>query len=406
MVWLIGLGFVLLVRFPGNFLLHPPFLMDFDLFHTIAQRVVGHDAIHLYDSANTQQALFKYAPCWALFFAPLGWFSSHAGAVLWSSLTVAWLLLACGVSDRLSRILGLHPPRFLAILVVLILVRPITSEFLLGQTNVLWGLLVASAWLCHMTKRPWCSAISLALAISLKLPALIVLVYLMLRGQWPSTARTVVSVVLMNALAAWLLVPHDPGYLFVSWARVLLISGPDRAFEIGNQSFLALTGRFTRQDGYGFNLLMLPDPIVMILAVVLQLVLFGSLFVPHARRLPGPTRDLLDGALLMVWMVLFSPTCWIATYSALLPPLFIVLAVLNERPRITWWRSAPLAAGVMATGILSAFTHSNLWRFLGIHHIKGESYAYLVVMIFPWMGLALAWSLWHQRQLMAQRLRG
>ncbi len=108
---------------------------------------------------------------------------------------------------------------------------------------------------------------------------------------------------------------------------------------------------------------------------------------------------LLDGALLMALAVLLSPTCWVATYSALLWPLFVALALLTDQPRAALRRPA-LLLGAAALGCFSALTNAKLWHVLGVRSIKGETYVFEVLMILPLFGLSLAWCLWHQRWLL------
>ena len=133
--------------------------------------------------------------------------------------------------------------------------------------------------------------------------------------------------------------------------------------------------------------------------MILQLLLFCTLFFrTQQRQIPVTTARIVDGALLSVFMVLFSPTCWVATYAALVLPLSVVLAILINNRRVVC-RSFSLVTGALLLVILGALTNAKLWRFLGVRAIKGESYVYLVLMILPWFGLALAWTLWSARHL-------
>ncbi len=375
--------------------------MDFELYRHAALRILDGDAARLYAPFETEQSLFKYAPFWALCWTPLGYLPSQLGSVLWSSLTVVWVLATCWMSHRLCLLANLRSTSALAIPTVLLIVRAITEEFLQGQTNMLWGMLIAGFLLGAATQRRWRAACCLALAISLKLPALVFLPYLAIRRSWALLARVAICGVALNLLAAALLLPSQPFQLFHDWAQTLIRSGPDRAFEIGNQSLLALMGRLLRNDGYGFNVLALSNSAVVAASALVLVALFSSLFAPHAVRLSQPRRIVLDGALLTVLMVLFSPTCWVATYTALFCPMFMALALFLQDPRSTW-RSLPLVTGAVATSAFSLMTSAKFWRFVGVRHINGESYVYLVLMTLPLFGLSLAWYLWHQRALLAR----
>jgi hypothetical protein len=99
----------------------------------------------------------------------------------------------------------------------------------------------------------------------------------------------------------------------------------------------------------------------------------------------------------MVFMAIFSPSCWVATYSVLLTPLILCVALLAARPAAVI-RDPALACGAVAFGLCTALTHSKVWRAIGIPTFKGESYVYLVLMILPLLGLSLAWLLWRARR--------
>jgi len=400
--WLIILALVLLIRFPAKFLFEPStYLMDFEVFRTAALRVIESSASAIYDPAKSEQMVFKYAPSWALMMAPLGLASVHLGAVIWSILSVGWLVLTCRLCVLLSRSLGLKSHASLAAACVVLLVRPITSEFLQGQSDVLWGLLVVSAVFFSIRARLWLAAVFLALAISLKLPALLFLAYFAIRRNWSLAGRTTACFLGMNLLAGVLLLPQHPVRLLVSWLKTLLASAPYHAFEIGSQSLLALAGRLLRNDGYGFNIAVFPDIAVARVAAAICALLFFLIFLPAPASLPQKNRTILDCALLNVFMVLFSPTCWIATYSALIFPTYLALAFFCRAPRVTF-RSVQLSLSLVAMVIASGLTHRNLWRWLGIYAIKGESYTYLVVMILPLFGLFLAWHLWTRKRAISQ----
>lgn len=405
-MWLAGLWIVLLARFPLKFLREPStFLMDVELYWTTGRRALAQQGLQLYDPVVTQQMLFKYAPIWAVAFIPFAPLSLHGTMVLSGFLNAGWLVGTCWTALRLCRLLGLSPQPFLPLAAVLLLVRPITSEFLLGQVNLLWGLLLAAFLLLETTRRPWLAALSLALAISLKVSALAFLPYLALRRHWATLGRTLAWLAGLNLAAAWWLLPASPLQLFATWCRVMLDSGAERAFEIGNQSLLALTGRLLRADGLGLNVATLPDAAIGPIAAAVWLLLFAGLVVPRRLALPPASRTILDGALLTVLVVVGTPICWVATYSALLTPVTICLALLWDavaRRRLSW----STACAAVIAGLCSLMTHSKFWKLVGIRHIRGESYVYLVLMVLPLFALALAFCLWRQRATLATGSRG
>lgn len=391
-MWLAFLAVILAIRFPVKFWLEPPFLMDFELFRGIALRILEGNAASLYTPVHTELALFKYAPAWAIVWMPFGWLSSRAGAVLWSGLNVAWLILTLWCAMRLCRRCGLRAPGWLSAATGLLLARILSAEFLNGQTDLLWVALTTGGLLLAATGRGWTAALAFALAISLKLPAGLFLLYFACQRQWALVGRTLACLAGFNLLGAWLLVPRDPLRLFVEWIAVLQASGPERAFEIGSQSLLALVSRFASQDGYGLSLFTLSRPGVLALTTVTALCIF-SLIACHRPATAGSLRWVLDGACLTVCMALFSPTCWLATYSVLLFPLFILLAAAATPAPAPATRLA-VRSGLAAVAALSLFTHRKAWRWIGVARIGTESYTYLVAMIPAWLALAVMAGLW------------
>ena len=401
-----GLALTLLLRFPGNFLVWPPYLMDLEVYRTVADRLLHGDALRLYDPTTSELMPFKYAPCWALLWMPLAWLSSHAGAVVWATLTVLWLILACWGSLRLCRRAGLGTPPWVSAAVVIVLVRSITAEFLNGQVDMLWALLVIGFFVGnngHTSKRPWLAAGSLAFAIALKLPALIVLAYLVVRRHWHTVARVLALLLATNLGTSFLLAPAHPFVLFVRWLHVLQSSGVSRAFEIGNQTLFSLIARFFSADAYRLNLLDLSTPAVFLIGFLVCALLF-SLIVQRPRPQPHRCAQWLwDGALLTTLMVLCSPTAWVATYSALLLPVVVAIAAITTYPRLVW-RDVPSVILAALAVMLSLMTHSSFWKALGIRYLRGESYVFLVLMILPFFALILFSLLLRQRALLAREV--
>ncbi len=391
------LAVILLVRYSVNFLLDPPFFMDFEVYRATGLRVLQGQAEQLYAPTYSDQMLFKYAPVWALWWAPFGLLSSHDGGVLWSVLSAGCLVLTCWLAARLCRSYGLRVPWAAPFIAALFVSRPLNEEFPNGQVDTLWGLLIVASLWAVIRRDRWVAAGALALAISLKLPAALLLLYFLARRQLEVVWRTCVIGLLLNGVAALLLAPHHPWGLAVAWVDVLRASGPDRAFEIGSQSLLALFARYLTNDGYPLHVLSLPRSVVVPLALAVEMGLFACLL--RGRR-PTPSHPawLFDTAAVTVMMVLFSPTCWLPTYTLLAFPCVVAVATAYTRA----WRTLrdPGASALLFLTLLGTlFTHRKAWHLVGIRAIGNEEYVFLVIMTLPWCALALVGYLWRQRAL-------
>jgi len=393
-------GLVLAGRFAGNFWLHPPFLMDFNVYHFAAQLIATGQGHALYRAAYSPGVLYMYAPPWAVIWTPLALFSVHHAGVLWSLLGVGWLVATLWCANRLAEAAGLRAWPWASGLAVLLLSRMLLAEFGNGQADLWWGGLVAWFLVCEVRGQAHLAAASLALSMALKLPSALFVPYLALTGRWRSAGRAIGWFTFLVIIGAALAYPRNPAFLLVEWGRCLLATGPPSMFRIGDQSFAALLARLLTADGYGLNVLSLTRPTVLLITICLEMLLFFSIILPRQRsqreRQPKELRFAIDGALLMILMALASPSCWLATYSVLLVPFILAITLFVTGPssirRDPW---ALLLAGL--TGLFSILTHSKFLRAMGLTSWRGETYVFLVLMIPPLMALSLFACLRRQR---------
>lgn len=391
------LGLALWIRYPSHFLFSAPYLMDFNVYRAVARRLLDGEAASLYlpTTANSDMMVFRYAPAWALLWAPLAWLPLQAAAVLWTTANLAALLATLWLCAACCRRAGLQPSPILGVITVLCLLRPMAEEMGNGQVNLFWGLLVTLFISATMTRRPWGAAWALTGAALLKLPALIFLPRMLLRRQWGALARTSLLLLATALAPAVFLLPSAPWRLVADWFAALRQTGTAHAFDIGSQSFLALLGRFLTDDGYGLNLLSLSRPSVAALAFVsVGLLTLGAAW-PARGVSEHPKRWLYESALLSVLMVVFSPSCLLPSYTALAYPIYVALAALGDQLRRR--RIDPASAAFAVIGLaMVLLTHRKIWRLIGVTVWRGEAYVYLVFMVLPWFGLALMALLWRQ----------
>ncbi len=395
-VALLLLAIVLLLRYSGNFLAHPPFLMDFEVYRTVALRVLHGQADQLYAPTYSSLALFKYAPVWAFAWVPFAVLSSHAGSVLWTTVSVAAFIAACALTQRVCRLAGLSSWAWAPIAATLLLTRVLNEEFLNGQTDTVWVLLMVLGVYGVLANRLWLGAISFALAISLKLPALLFVAYFLLTRRWKLAGQILAYAAVFNVAGSWCLAPQAPWKPLATWLQTLAASAPTRAFEIGAQSFVALCTRYLTADAYPLHLVSMPGPVAVGLALLVEVALFGWLVVSSRAR-QSRVHLVLDSAMLILMAALFSPTAWLATYTVLVAPLLIAMSLLATRLRRIL-RDAPSGVLLLAVLMMSWLTHRKAWLLFGIKRIASEEYVFLVVMTAPWFALALLAWLGRQRR--------
>lgn len=395
---LVLLGVVLLIRYPLHFIGSTPYLMDLDVYRTVAERLMQGQADLLYapTQSHSEMMVFKYAPVWALLWLPLAWLPADLGSILWTAADLCALLVTLVLCGRCCRQAGLRYLPVTGVLAVLVVTRAFGEEMGNGQVNLLWGALTAGFIHAAMRGRFWIAASALVGAILLKLPSLLFLPYLLLTRRWRLALTTGLLAFGAATASSIVLLPRAPWRLLTDWAAAVA-SGSVQAFEIGNQSVLALLSRYLTTDGYGLNLAGLSVPVITALAaggLLLCVVLVSRPLAAEA----SPTRFLFDSAILTVAMAILSPTCWLATYTVLVFPVFIALAALQHRVMDHRWDPTELSLAALAL-LLSLLTHRKIWRLLGMMSWRGETYLFLVFMILPWLGLTLMAWLWRQRRM-------
>lgn len=371
--------------------------MDFNVYYTVAHRLIDGAGASLYlpTTPNSEMMVFKYAPAWAVVWAPLAWLPLQTAAILWTTFNLAALLATLVLCRALCKRAEIEPFPLLGIVAVLAILRPIGEEMGNGQVNLLWGFLITVFLYGAATNRLWTAAWALAGAILLKLPAAIFLPYLVCRRQGRLAASTATIAAGLTVAASALLNPTAPFQLIQDWCIALARNGTAYAFEIGNQSFLALLGRFLTPDGHGLNVLSLPQPALAWLALTALGALVLAISWPATKLLDQTRRALYETAVLYTVMVIFSPSCTMPSYTALVYPVYVALGALGaqlHRRRLDLASASMAAVGVA----MVALTHRKVWRLIGVTVWRGEAYVYLVFMVLPWFGLALIALLWRQ----------
>lgn len=395
---LLGLGLILLLRYPLHWLNAPPFLMDFEVYRTASERLFQGEGAQLYTPTSSEMMVFKYAPIWAIALAPLAWLPKHAAAIAWLILSVLCLVGTLALGLRLLQRQGLHATPLIAVAAVLLLTRPLTEEMGNGQANSLWGFLTVGGLYALVHQRGWLAAALLAAASLLKLPALAFLLYMLMRREWGLAARVMAMLVALSLGPSPLIAPHHPTGLLTAWLQALADNGSEYAFMIGNQSVLSMLGRFLRHDGFGLNLLNLTPSVLLWVTAGLGLVTMLLIADPQRPSI-SPRRRLCDGAMLMVVMTIFSPSAWTATYLTLSFPILVALAtLLHQGTHQRIGRIALILGGLI--GLMSLLTHSGPWRLMRMTQWHGERYLFLVFMFLPVMGLLLLALLGRQRRLL------
>ncbi len=252
----------------------------------------------------------------------------------------------------------------------------IHDTYLLGQPNLVLLACMLGAFACLGWRRPAIAGALIAVAAAIKAFPFMAIGYLVYRRYWRATAAmlatlTLAMVVLPMPFRGVAGAYEDVG----TWTQGMLLrydSGsiaqrPERGFGHKNQSLMALANRLLRdipadaeaKDGWKVNLARLDFAAVnkIILASALAL---GGLFVALMPwKAPGPgTAAAIEGALLLLLILMFSPLSFNYSFVWLLYPLTVALHLGQESPRGSAARRVLIGsvAGSLGLLALSAFS--------------------------------------------------
>ena len=283
------------------------------------------------DTQFTQAVLqvgATYPPHSMLLFWPLGFWDIHTAYLFWYALQIAALILSIELLHRLflsgSGVWGVG----LAAILVFSL-RGTWSTINFGQTNFLVLLFLLLYWRDRKIPR---AGIWLALGILVKLYVVFVLLYPLLRRQWPVLAYTVVSSLLLAAASLAVLGPTtfvsyftlDPASHLPNWVYMERI----------NQSLLAVILRSSNTELRGVS--PFSQPLFLILASLLISV--TGWLVYRARR----DSDWGLASVLAMTLLLYPGTLAHYTVTLLIP----LLLIWKNREKIPFgvWGSVSLIA--------------------------------------------------------------
>ena len=309
---------------------------DFEVYWTAGSRAIAAEPLYRTADGHFQ---FKYLPAFALLVSPLaaiplpiakaGWFG--ASAVL--MVVLLWLSLLAMPELR-------KPPVWLIVLTFLAMAKFYAHELVLGQVNLLFGVLVVLAIVWMRSGREVPAGLLLALAVVVKPYAVIFAPWLVTRPK-----RTAFAAMCAGLLALLLLPAARYGWdgnvrlLSEWWHTVTATTAPN----LLNADNVSLSAMFTKWLGPES-----PAPLLAALVGAALLALAGIVMAGRGR-LPFP--DTLEGSLLLLLIPLLSPQGWDYVFLISTPAVMLLINNLPSLPREL--RYATIAA--IAVAALSIF---------------------------------------------------
>jgi hypothetical protein len=269
-------------------------MVDFDVYRTAAIRALDAESLYRASDGHYQ---FKYLPAFALLMAPFALVDREAAKVIWFALSaglltafVRWSVRALPERERAESLL--------IWLTILFMGKFYAHELILGQTNILLGVLLVGALLAIQVDLPGVGGALIGLAVFVKPYALVLLPWLAF--SYGSAAMAGVAVftaglVLPAIVYGW----RGNIQLLVEWFRTVTETTGGLTLATDNVSFTAM---WTKWLGV--------TPAATALATMTTGAALGLVATVWVRRRLVTNPDYLEFALLLLLIPLFSPQGW------------------------------------------------------------------------------------------------
>jgi hypothetical protein len=273
---------------------------DFAIYVRAAGRFLRGEALY---PASDGPWFFKYAPAAAWLFAPFAALPLRIATALWNVGSVVLLWLS---ARAVARSPGAALPAAAPLVAALALAAPLLLELRFGQVDlVLLALLVFAMELAP--RRPWLAGLLAALAILIKLPALLVLVPFALKRNFRALAAVPIAALLLCLPLPVRYGAAGTASAIADWSQTLARSTPP--WMLGHNPQGLPTGLLALLTPAGA----VPSPAAMAWAQIGALVIFALLLWLVRRHEPALAALVCAGAALL------SPLCWRANLVLELP---------------------------------------------------------------------------------------
>ena len=313
-------------------------MADFEVYWRGASRAAAAEPLYRADDEHYQ---FKYLPAFAVLTIPLSFVPLPAAKVAWFAGSAALLVLFIGISLRLLPERR-RPATLLALAAVVVLGKFFGHELILGQVNILFGVLAASAFLAMRRGHEPLAGALLALTIAIKPYGLLFLPWLAARRKLSSVAAAIVTGLVIALLPIAIYGPGETIALHRAWWDTVTGTTASNLLNPDNVSFASMWVKWLGA-GTLANTLAIATAVTAIGAVGFVFVRRGGMAFPEA----------LEGSLLLMIVPLLSPQGW--DYVLLLTaPAVVLLANYGDRLHAGMRAAAIVAALIMGLSLFDA----------------------------------------------------
>jgi hypothetical protein len=314
---------------------------DLEVYWTAAAR--AHRAEPLY-RAEDGHYQFKYLPAFAILIMPAAALPLPSAKALWFCASV--VLLVAFVALSLATLPERRRPAWVLVaLTVVVMLKFYGHELVLGQVNVLFGVLAAGAIAALKRRRETAAGALVALAIVVKPYAVIFLPWLLARRKGAAIGAAAAGGLALVALPAVVYGVQDDVMLHRAWWRTVTESTAPNLTNADNVSIAAMWAKWIGAS-----------TAATVLTAVTSAIVLGAAAGAFVRRTAVSFPEGLEGALLLTCIPLLSPQGWDYVFLVSTPA---VLFIVNYADRLP---AALRTVTILALGIIGLSLYDIMGR--------------------------------------------
>ncbi|HTM26138.1 MAG TPA: glycosyltransferase family 87 protein [Vicinamibacterales bacterium] len=293
-------------------------MADFDVYYTAGSRALVAEPLYRAEDGHFQ---FKYLPAFAVLASPLALIPPQAAKAGWFGASALLMLILLWLSVRaLPRIH--RSPALLLVITFVAMAKFYAHELVLGQVNLLFGVLVVLAIVWMERGRETAAGLLLALAVIVKPYAVIFAPWLAMRRNRIAFAAMAVGLIVLLLLPAVRYGWQGNLRLLADWWSTVTSTTAPNLTNPDNVSVRAMFERWTGPDA--------PAPALAALASAILLVVAAVVIVARSGM---PRAETLEGALLLLLIPLLSPQGWDYVFLIGTPAVVLLVDNLPSLPR-------------------------------------------------------------------------
>jgi len=310
-------------------------MADFEVYWRGASRAAAAEPLY---RADDEHYRFKYLPAFAILTIPLSFVPLPAAKVAWFAGSAGLLVLFIGISLRLLPERR-RPTALLALVGIAVLGKFFGHELILGQVNLLFGVLAAAAILAVRSGNEAVAGALLALTIVIKPYGLLFLPWLVARRQRASIVAAGITVTVIALLPVAVYGPGETLALHTAWWNTVTETTSPNLLNPDNVSFASMWVKWLG-----------PGILATALAIVTATAAVGAVVAVFLRRSGVRFPEAVEGSLLLMLVPLLSPQGW--DYVLLLAaPAIALLANYLDRLSAVMRAAAIAAAAIMGLSL-------------------------------------------------------